>query len=184
MSAKSFSTSRCCAAGAVRRGQSGHPPCQPSAPPAPTANSRARGPAFAESLAERHALLASPPMPTDLSTLTLSMPAPIEDLALLALQDPRSGWAEADGSQLELAREVAQLLDEKVRRPSTRPVPFPACPSHNSLLKLPPYQLAQPGPRSRRQGGDARRICLAAHRGWWPGRAAAGSQYLPLTPNP
>ena len=87
----------------------------------------------------------------NLGGIVLSTPAPLEDLCLLALQvtwsglalglgsglglgltppplalqDPRSGWAEADGAQLDLARDAAALLAEKAEMLDPNPNPNP-----------------------------------------------------------
>ena len=42
--------------------------------------------------------------------IRLNPPAPIYDLALLALDDPDSGWTEADGDKKELSNYVVQCL--------------------------------------------------------------------------
>ena len=45
--------------------------------------------------------------------LKLSEPAPLHELALLALDSPDSGWTEADGPKEELAQYVVELLVSK-----------------------------------------------------------------------
>ena len=49
----------------------------------------------------------------NLSTITLSSPAPISELVQLALLTPASGWSEADGNPSEIGRSVAALLTDK-----------------------------------------------------------------------
>ena len=74
----------------------------------------------------------------NLGGIVLSTPAPLEDLCLLALQDPRSGWAEADGAQLDLARDAAALLAEKAEMLDPNPNPaisHPLC----SYITQKPY---------------------------------------------
>ena len=45
--------------------------------------------------------------------ICLNPPAPISDLALLALNAPDSGWTEEDGSKEELAEYIVKILKEK-----------------------------------------------------------------------
>ena len=49
----------------------------------------------------------------NLSTITLSTPAPISDLIQLALLTPASGWSEGDGEPTEIGKSVAALLTDK-----------------------------------------------------------------------
>ena len=45
--------------------------------------------------------------------MRLSSPAPVYDLALLALETGQSGWTQSDGSKNELAKYVVELLQSK-----------------------------------------------------------------------
>lgn len=49
----------------------------------------------------------------NLAMLTLSSPAPIVDLCVLALRDPRAGWRPVDGAPADIGAAVARLLADK-----------------------------------------------------------------------
>lgn len=49
----------------------------------------------------------------NLALISLSSPAPIVDLCVLALRDPRAGWKPADGAPVDIGKAVARLLSEK-----------------------------------------------------------------------
>lgn len=49
----------------------------------------------------------------NLALLTLSSPAPIVDLCVLALRDPRAEWRPADGAPADIGAAVARLLTDK-----------------------------------------------------------------------
>ena len=49
----------------------------------------------------------------NLGYMRLSNPAPIYDMALMALESEQSGWTQSDGAREDLAKYVVELLKEK-----------------------------------------------------------------------